>query len=297
MTFTIGGMALTEMPALFFFSIAIYLLIKNTSNHHCSYLQLIAAGCCISLAITGRQPYLLSLLAVPVLFSAYKNINKCILQLTVVYIFSLALPCYVFFVWGGVVPVIEGQLYRDIAKAGVSYRPDFFVMCIGYYALGMFFIAPAYFIIQFSKKLLLTCLLFFLVIAVTNFLFRWVELVPLRMPMEKIFNSPNRLAFVANLCGSFFIFASTYFLLCMFLHLHRKNYGKEMAFFSLTLLLTAAACIKITWGFSSRYAAQGIPSLVLLGSYFYKASKYNILLIIIGILIGLTAFISFFTGN
>lgn len=129
MTYVISGLALTEIPAMFFYSAGIYLIIKAISSSASNVngiIKLITGGICISLAILGRQPYLLTLAAFPILFYNKKNYKKNSILLIITIIFSVALPCYVFSVWNGLVAPLDALFYDNITRQGVSYRPDFF---------------------------------------------------------------------------------------------------------------------------------------------------------------------------
>lgn len=295
-TYVITGQALTEMPAFFFFTTAVYLLVRNTRTNvsGARVPQLILAGICMSLAIIGRQPYLLTLAALPVLFfpaNRYKK-NTWLFLLTV--LFSVALPCYVFYAWQGLAPTIESQLYKDIARAGVSYRLDFFLLCLFYFAVCMLLTAPHFFLLPRSSRVIAGWVVFFLVITAANFAFKWIELFPERWLLQKIFPGARQAHVVSIVCGSVVMLLSVYFIACLYVQLQRLQFQKEMVFFALALLLIAASCIKITWGYSSRYAGQGIPLLLLLGSCFYRPSRYNAVRIVLGMAIGLVSLVSYF---
>ena len=298
MTYVIGGLALTEMPAIFFFSTSIYLIIKCMSPLPGKYVffKLILAGICMSFAILGRQPFLLTLAALPVLFFHKENYKKNILQLAVTLLFSIALPCYVFIIWKGLVPTIESQLYVDIAHAGTSYRPDFFLLCVFYFAISMLFISPEFLRPPPGKNVLLKWISFFIAIMAANFIFDWIELLPAKLWMEKVLSNQQLVHIFSILCGSAVIFLGMYFIICVFKNLYNLSFPKELIFFTAASLLVAAACVKITWGFSSRYAAQAIPMLVLAGSFTYKNSKYNLAGLIIGVVLGLMSLFTYFTG-
>lgn len=299
MTYVIGGLALTEMPAIFFFSAAVFLLIKSLSAIQRKYvpLQLIIAGLCMGLAIVGRQPFLLTLAALPVLFISGENYKKNIGLFALTLISSLALPLYVFTIWNGLVPTIESQLYIDIAHAGVSYRPDFFLLCVFYFSVSLLLISPEFLKPLWGKNTLLKWSIGLAIIIVSNFIFNWIELLPAKPWLEKIITNQKLIYTASNLCGSAAIFMGLYFMICLYNNLRRMHYPKELVFFTGALLLVAAACVKITWGFSSRYAAQAVPLLVLIGSFTYKNSKYNLAGILIGILIGLMSLFTYFTGT
>ena len=296
MTFVISGLALTEMPALFFFSAAIFFIIKanRTISVPKKLLQLLIGALCMSFAIIGRQPYLLTLIALPVLFIDKENHVRNILFLLITLIVSLSLPIYVFGVWHGLVPTIESKLYKDIAASGVSYRFDFFVLCLFYFAVCMLLAAPFFFRLKLSKGTIKALVVSGIVLAAANFTFHWIELLPLRWLLEKVFVTPGLSAIVSTLIGTVVILSGLFFLFCACKQFFFMKHGKESLFFVLSLLLIAFACTKITWGYSSRYAGQAIPSLILAGSFFYRPSRFNVIRITTGIAIGIVSLVSYF---
>jgi len=299
MTYVIAGLALTEVPAIFFFSAAVFLVIKSMGSSQGKYVlpQLIIAGFCMGLAIIGRQPFLLTLAAMPVLFISGENYKRNIALFAVTLISSLALPLYVFTAWHGLVPTIESQLYIDIAHAGVSYRPDFFLLCVFYFSASLLLISPEFLRPPQGKNTWLKWSIGLAIIIVSNFIFNWIELFPVKPWLQKIITNPTLIYTASNLCGSVAIFMGLYFMICLYNNLRQMHYPKELVFFTGASLLVAAACVKITWGFSSRYAAQAVPLLVLIGSFTYKNSKYNLVRILIGMLIGLMSLFTYFTGT
>ncbi|MEO5682941.1 MAG: hypothetical protein ABIQ88_09880 [Chitinophagaceae bacterium] len=289
-----AGLALTELPAMFFFTMAVYLVIKNksTAAFSSAVINMIVAGLCMSLAIAGRQPYLLTLAAFPVLFISKVQQRNQLFLLAVMLVFSLLLPACLFTVWKGFIPTIEAQLYTDIANAGTSYRPDFFLLCIFYFAISMFLTAPGF--LQFpGKRYFLPMAICLIILTVANLSFEWIKLVPAKSIITKILASPRQVYLFSLLCGGAVIFLGLYFWVCMYRQLRHARYPKEMLFFALALLLIAISCTKITWGYSSRYAAQAIPLLVLLGSLFYRRSKFNTIRIALGAAAGLLSLISY----
>jgi len=297
MTYTVGGLALTEMPAMFFFSAAIYFLLSSTIRYSNSgrLLQLILAGCCMSLAIMGRQPYLLTLTTIPLLFTWKQSWRNNLLPLLLILACSLALPGYVFAAWEGLVPTIESHLYQDIADAGVFFRVDFFLLCVFYLAISILLIAPGFFRLTHDRRSLVKWAACAAVSLATNFIFKWIAILPVQTLMQKIFVSAEVRKAAGLVCGSAVIFSSLYFGACLYRQLQRFQYRKEMTFFAAACLVLAVSCGKITTGFSSMYAAQAIPPLVLLGSFFYRPSKYNPLGIALGMITGLLSLASYFT--
>ncbi|HTL07580.1 MAG TPA: hypothetical protein VL307_04960 [Chitinophagaceae bacterium] len=294
MTYVVAGMALTEMPALFFFTAFITLVLPGKEQTALPLWKAALAGFCLSLAIIGRQPYLTTLAALPLLITTHTKDNRTIFLLTTAF-FALLLPCFIFYTWKGLVPPIEGQLYKNLAEQGSSYRIDFFFLCLFYFAIGMLLIAPRFFSINHSKQHRLMYLLAFAFCVVINYQFHLLEVLPLKgLTMQLLSPGSMGQQLLENIVGSIVICSACYFLFCMYRQLPTMHFKREVLFYSMVILLISASCAKITWGFSSRYAAQGLTPLLLLGSYFYQPQRANKVLVIAGVVVGLSALLSYF---
>ena len=113
--YTITGMALTEIFAIFFLSIYLYLLVSAYTENKHNWIYSIVAGLSLSLAILGRQPILVILAALPFFFIEYNN-NKLKIEfkntnftifLCVSFITSLIIPLAIFSLWGNIQPASE----------------------------------------------------------------------------------------------------------------------------------------------------------------------------------------------
>ena len=298
MTYVISGLALTEIPAIFFFCIAIYLIIKTCASNSSflnSSLQLSVAGLFLSFAILGRQPFLLVLGALPILFFKHGNYirNGGLLLITI--IFALALPGYIFSVWNGLVAPGDAALYNTIAQEGVSLRPIFFFHCMAYYALVFFIVAPSFYISPTLKEMLALLLITFLLV-ILNFKYGFFLYLPMRHLIEHTF-SPVIAIWGETIFGVGLFFGSLYFLVTLIRQLIRRKFETELLFFATAILLIAVACIKITWGFSSRYPAQALPFLLPMFAYFYRQNKFNSYRLGVGVLLGLISFASYIAMN
>lgn len=294
MTYTISGLALTEIPAIFFFSGGIYLIIKMTSNDT-SYLAAIvhsaAGGIFISLAILGRQPYLLTLAALPILFWNKGNIIRSVFLLLLTLVFSLALPCYVFYLWNGLVAPMDSHIYENLTRQGILFRPQFFLLCLAYFSMVFIIIAPDLFILPGKRQVMLLLLVYTLLAAV-NYVFDLMKFLPVTSLAINIISA--KYIYVAEvLFGAAIVLLAIYFITALFRHLQNKAYPKELVFYSFALLLIAISCMKITWGFSSRYATPAIPMLIPMGAYFFKKNNSSVYRMIAGVLLGLISFASY----
>lgn len=288
-TFVISGMALTECPAMFFFSLALYFLIKAKNNITTKqvYLFILVAAACLNLAIIGRQPYLLFLISIPALFL---NTGKKGLILSFLTILASApLPLYVFYIWNGLVAPIDAAFYHSIAVSGKTYSPEYILLYLNYILFILLLISPALFTLPGTKKTIWLFILLLSLIAL-NYFYEYSLYVPAQSVVE--FFVDSRLLRVISPPVIFIItllFTRTFYYNAIIFR------EKEVVFFLLSATtLIGLSCIKITYGFSSRYAAQSLPLLIILGSYFYKPNRLNPVRILIGISIAILSLITYY---
>jgi hypothetical protein len=300
MTYVIAGLALTEMPAIFFLSAGIFLIIKVTHKSNfsiASFLVLIVGGGFISVAIIGRQPYLAVVAALPILFINKHTDIKRIFLLVMTIAVSLALPLYIFYIWKGFVAPHEAAFFNGIAQEGISYRPGFFVLCLAYYAMVFFFIAPNFFVapnfLLYNKKniaviwsIVLVCTIAF------NYYFKLIIFLPLFSVVDKIL-PPAIVNATGVLFGSAIIALAIVIVARVIYTYYDNGFSKYYLFYASASILVAFTCIKITGQFSSRYAAQAIPLLVPLANYFYKQNRFTVYSTAAGVLFGLISFLSY----
>ncbi len=294
MTYIISGLALTEIPAMFFFSAGIYLIIKISSNHTpypAAIIYSLAGGIFMSLAILGRQPYLLTLAALPILFWNKKNYLRSGFLLILTIVASLGLPCYIFYLWNGLVAPPDSNVYEGLAMEGILYRPEFFLLCLAYFSIIFIIIAPGLFVLPNRRERRLLLLLFIFLLAV-NYHFEVIRFLPIRAVIIKIIPA-KYIQTTEVLCGTGLVLLGMYFITTLLRQLHKKAYPKELVFYSFASLLIAISCMKITWGFSSRYAAQAIPMLIPIGAYFFKRNNTSVYRIMAGVILGLISFASY----
>lgn len=299
MTYVISGLALTEAPAVFFFSAGVYLISASAlqcNAYATAIVQSLSGGLCFSIAILGRQPYLLVLAALPILFIYQKDDIRRVLLLLLALAMSLVLPAYVFMIWNDLVAPSDAALYDQIASEGVSYRFDFFFLCIAYYCIALFIIAPGFYRIPQKREIVMYIVLY-LILAFINYKFEFIHFFFLRFIVEKFVPSPDLIPILEILFGAALPLLGFYFLATLYHQLQRAAFKRELVFYSAAMILIALSCVKITWGFSSRYAAQAIPLLILTGSYFYKPSKYNSIRISAGVILGLLSVVSYFLSK
>ncbi len=294
MTYVTAGLALTEMPAMFFFSVGIYLTFRTVileKKTKYQLLYLIMSGLCFGISITGRQPYLVIVAVLPVLFLDI-NWKDNIWKIVVLSIAALLLPAYIFWVWKDLVPPTDAVLYNDLAKAGSSFRLDFFFLCLAYFAVILFIIQPNFYQ-KPSSKTLGYFGLFWVILFALNFAFKWAIYVPFEGVFSVFYKSQEIKELTGIISGASLAFIAAYFLFTLGKHVINSNLQKYFLFYALGTVLVAFSCCKITWGFSSRYAAQAIPLLIPMAAYFRQSALHASNNFIIGIIIGLASLVSY----
>ncbi len=296
MTYVLAGLALTEIPSMFFFSAGIYYIIAvtNTKNYDFrSLLKLMAGGFMLSVAILGRQPYLVTLMALPILFYEKNSKINVLGSLLLTLFFALAMPFYVFYTWKGLVPPIDAKVYEEIAQQGVTYRLDFFWLCLAYFAMVFWIICPGFFKFPSVKQcfFLLTGLA---VLDVINLNYKLLTFLPAKSLMTRLIKSPQLVSEAEIHVGSILCLLGMVFLITLTRRVIKFGYNKQLYFLSIALLALAFSCVKITWGFTSRYAAQAIPLIIPVAGYFFHRDRYFTVRIAAGILAGLLSLFFYF---
>src|SRR5262249_100456 len=133
-----SGMTLTEIPAVFFLSLSLTLLVQtlSTSSLGISISSAVASGVLLGMAVLGRQSYLLVLpcLLIPLIWDA-RIWAKNLFLVGVFCAATAAVVAPVFLIWGGLVP-------PKVAFVGEGISVWNGVLTMGYAGLIGFLIAP-----------------------------------------------------------------------------------------------------------------------------------------------------------
>jgi hypothetical protein len=204
--YVIGGMALTEIPAMLFLSIALFLFTRalSSSSQTIKITQSIIGGLCLSFAILGRQPYLLVIPCSLLFLFPIQNFRQNYLPVCLFIISSSLLPLYVFNIWGN----IQSAKTIDTGK-GISIF--YGILGLGYGAIFTLLIAPAWFYIP-PKKHLKYYLPGAAAIIISNvFLFHY-SFLPMYTIIESTFTA-NAALTIAKIFASLIIIFATYFVI------------------------------------------------------------------------------------
>ncbi len=264
------GLALTEMPALLAFSGFIFCVSTILTNENEeSPRELLAwaalAGVALGVSILGRQTYLIILPAVAALcYTSPKNRVLWILCLL-----TTAMTCgWLFILWGGLVPPI----YESV---GDGIRIDHGFLSLSYIAAATLFINPRW--MKERNAFAITGI--FVTAALIAWLTRDYSSPPAKSLLLGLFSEPIALAIGFGI-GAFLTGAGLLWLWKTLQALWLERVNPWRSFLLMILLALAAAPVKVSHLFSSRYVigALGVLILVIVTSMSYRWLSLRIIL-------------------
>lgn len=325
MTYVVAGLALTEMPAMFFFTAALamfFTILKKEKITIASFIAIAVAGFFMGCAIVGRQPYLLLAIVTPAFAYNYRNKKMLI---AVFFIFSMILPAIVFSAWKGLIPPFDTAAYQlpnaaqtasqniqissedtaglhvsqhfinaytDASKHTKSYVVDYFFLCLAYFSLVTLIIEPRYFI-KPSRKLLLGFIVACALFLALNVYGNYVSYLPARSVFNKLFGVRNE-RIIALIFGGLLCSFSGYYLLTIVMRAWENRKDVMQIFGVLSILAIAFVCMKNTYQFSSRYPAQALSVILVMLAPYYSTKNVLPLRYIAGVGLGLMSLVSYF---
>ncbi len=292
--YTISGLVLTEIFAVFFMTFTVYYLIKHYKNNKNNYILAVISGLSFSLAILGRQPIIVLWIALPFLFIKKGYLFKFdfskkefIKFLTVTLITSLIIPFYVFYLWGNIQPLSQ-------ASTGIGISIKNLVLAFAYAGIFTFFIKPNYFNFLLWKKNLYEFIIVLIISIFFNIFFLKIEFIPFNNIIINYLN-PSLFPYYEIFCGNILSvvgFSFIYFFI-------KKNLLQKdplTMFFAFGFLLIIGTSLKVTHQFSARYVAQAFP-LMVLSIHITKKENINYLSIVtlaIGGVLGIISLNSYY---
>lgn len=293
--YTIAGLALTEMFAVFFLTVSLYFIILAYQNNKNNYLLAIISGLSFSFAVLGRQPIMVLWLAIPFLFINTDKLfqfdfskKKFLEFIIVTAVVSLILPLWVFYIWGNIQPPLVA-----VFTGGGGLSPTNLILALGYAAIYTIFINPNYFDIKndFSSKKELVLVL--LVAVFLNIFLLRIEFTPFTSIVSN-YLSNSFLFYYKLCCGSILAVLGITFIY-YFLKKQLNQKDRLSLFFSVGFVLIIATSIKVTHQFSARYVAQAFPLIILgLNTKRKNVSWTSFIFLLVGGGLGLISLNSYF---
>ncbi len=267
MVWQVAGMALTEMPTIFFSMIAVLFLVKTLRLEERSAVKssitALFGGLALGLAILGRSPFILVSLCLPVLlFGEWQNRNRWRTVLIFI-IAALGISLPVFIIWGGLVPPQQA-----IIAQGYSLWHG--ILAFAYAAIFTLLVAPKWLVI--NKRVLIYMGLTYVVFFLVNSFITQYEYIPFNYTLEKIFPAYLMTQPYVMLLSPLLATIAVYFIGCTAWRGWQNRNDRLFLFFLFCGIAILASCFKITHLFSTRYVAQAAPFFLLV---FYAYDRFT----------------------
>jgi len=280
-TWVISGLALTEIPAMFFLALSLLMLsyiFKNDYSNQKILLFSTISGVFLGLASIGRTPYLgLILPIVLVVFHKdFRSLKKAASLILPYFFIPLFFTIPIFFIWGGLVhpnlPILPGK-----------FKFWHGVLSFGYWAIIVFLITPKWFI--FNGKILAALLVTFVLAFIYSTWFSTDSYFPFIVTLTKYAPS-SFVDFYKLIITPTLISLAIYFVISAVIHLYERRDNIIYVFCILSAILIMLSNIANSFLFSSRYVAQAIPFIIVTIVPFEKVNWLKCLLILIALIIG-----------
>ncbi|MBY0427008.1 MAG: hypothetical protein K2Q22_15340 [Cytophagales bacterium] len=287
MTYVCAGVALTEIPSFVFLVLSLIFLFEalGTVSGWAKIGLSVVGGLLMGVAVMGRQPLLVSLVALPFLFldKRFRSTANGWSVLAFI-LFSIPLPLYIFSVWHGLLAPKE-----QITSSGLA--PWHVILGLGYISLITLIIAPNYFVRldKKAKHLFLGVSLLFLI---SNSVFQWLQFTPMYSLLIR-YLPPFLCLQISSLFSVLVVSLGAYYLYSCYHRVVLAPTQGIIVYMTLSILLLAITSIKITHQYSSRYAFQAAPFLVFQLSTFYTPNHWTTLRFGLAIAIGLGSLYSY----
>lgn len=281
MMYVVGGMALTEVPAMLFAVSALACLRAGMEDQMGVPLHRIlgiCGGLLLGMAIAGRTPYLMVLAALPLLLQKQRKEMALWFLLT-----ALPLPLYMFYTWQGLLP-------PDAQEIQSGFQPHYAGYALGYMGLSTLFVCYRWLVLP--KKWRLPAVGLGVMALTLNLIFRWWELHPVA---SLTLHFPTIIqATFGYLMAGWVLGIGVYFLAACIYHLFDMRQHRWQVFLLLAGLLLLLTTLKSSAQFSSRYVVQALPFFLLAYKNHIVFNRKALLLQMAGVLLGLIALAGYF---
>jgi hypothetical protein len=282
-----AGLALTEMPAVFFISLFLLAFcwpMATDARQDTSILAAILSGAGLGAAILGRQNYLIILpcLILGAQWSLDLPSRREIILVTITLFVALMICGPVFVVWEGIIP-------PQTARVGTNISIWHGILSAGYAGIITALLAPDIFRVVIENKLYLPAI-FGLSAIISLAIGR--STVPMSSILPRIANEQT-----ITIVGIGFTFLvcliGLLFLSCMADYIWRERTDRLIRFSGCATLVGILSNMKITHIFSSRYVFIFIPFLLIAIAKKMRLTWHYPLRIAIAGCINLASFVSY----
>lgn len=275
------GMALTEIPALFFFTLFCFFFIELMEKLPTSPLLSIVSlaifsGLALGVACLGRQTYLCALFAVCIIL---KWDHKNLIAFSAVFISATAASFWLFWIWGGLTP-------PGLDIGGISVKHG--ILSFAYLGFATFFVCPEWFKIDsLIIKLLIVILI---VMLLSSFSFNYEPATTL----AKIIIPDNLFSYYKYIFDVLFITFAMIWIYSLYSNIFSVWGRKEMVFLYFLIFILSLTPIAVSIQFSSRYVVTILTLLVLVLNSKLQIGLFSLIRFTFGILLGVASLATYY---
>jgi hypothetical protein len=282
MTWVVAGMALSEMSALMFVTLSLYLQLKGVEALEVGrpVLRLfVVGGVCLGIAVWGRQPYLL-LSGVPVLLALLDRRLRMAAVVFVAVVLAVVAP--LFAAWRGLLPPSQHS-----AQQGLSVTHG--LISLAYTGICFLLLAPRF--VRLPVKVLLGLVV---LTVVANASFGTFALFPVRSVIDRYLPA-SAVPVYGKLCGSLLLACGIVFLALSLRMIWEKRMDLMRVTINVGLLCVAASPMFVAHQYSSRYTAMTLPYLILAAQEWRRWRLETVITTILGCAIGYLSLYGYFS--
>jgi hypothetical protein len=281
MVWPVAGMALSEMSAMVFVTLSLYLQLRGLKAFDTGRSPLtwfLAAGVSLGIAVWGRQPYLL-LCGVAVLIALLEQRLRLPMAMFVGAAVSLAVP--LFAIWKGFVPPSQ-HLHPGFS---ISHA----LLSFGYTGICLILLGAQGRWLSVREVLGLTALTI-----LANSFAGGFTLYPFRSLAER-YLAPSLARLYGNLSGSLFLSFGVLSLAILLRMIWKSRKDTRGLTINAGLLCVVAAPLFDTHQYSSRYTAMSLPYLILAAQLWRQWSLKTVMLTVLGCGLGFLSLKEYFS--
>jgi hypothetical protein len=279
------GMALTELPALFFFTCFVLLFLKmldcDVARSRGILRFAFGAGCCLGAAVLGRQTYLVILPVLVVMIFWLRDRWAAVLICITT---ALAVCSWLFALWHGLVPPYH---YYRLAHSSVSFTN--LLLSLSYAAVATLFLNPAWLWCRRATVWIICGLSGF---ALAYFA-RSYQDPPAKSLLVHTFGMQLGL-WIGFFVGCALAAIGVVWAWTTFATFWRERRNAGHVFLLLSLGALILAPMKLTSQFSSRYVVGSLGVLLLIVDTPRELRRYGATRIVVGSLLGIAILWTYF---
>lgn len=281
MTWVVAGMALSEMSAMVFVTLSLYLQLRGLGSLEQGRPLLgwfLASALFLGIAVWGRQPYLL-LSGVPVLLGLLERRLRMPALIFIGVVMALAIP--LFLIWKGLVP----PSFHAVQGFSLTHG----LISLGYTGICFLLLAPR------SRWLPVKVLIGLVVLtAAANTLLSAFVLYPVRSAVDRYLPASAVSAY-GNLCGSLFLSCGVVFLVVLLRIIWKAREDLMQVTVNAGLLCVAASPMFVAHQYSSRYTAMSLPYLILAAQPWREWRLKTVITAVVGCGVGFLSLLGYFS--